>query len=333
MSIKGLTEVRRLPRVGKIHLGLKRVSPRTGNEYPVATPFFVYPPEVERVYGKEAKKLDVIIPVEDDEQWCSQYYRQYSNARGLVCKGDGVTCRRMIDKDTGDKADRTTKTVKWEEGLVCEGRECPDYQSGACQESMNLQVLLPRVPGLGTWQIDTGSINSIRNINDTANLIRAVTGQISYIPLTLSLEPTEVVNPDDGKKKVVYCMHLRTDKGLLELTQAANLPREQLFITMPSDDEAPRDKLISSGNGDNKEEFAAVVADDIDTLFPDDKIPDATTLAAAREEIVRLVKANVPKMQTNLEVRDWLVAQGFVLADLQARPDLALAGLRKGRGW
>lgn len=272
--IKGLTEQRRLPRIGKIHLGVKKVSQRTHKEYPVATPFFVCPPEVQKVYGAEPKKLDIIIPVEDDELWCPQYYRQYSNARGLVCKGDGCTCRRMIDTGTGAIANRETQTVKWEEGLKCDGRDCPDYQRGACSETMNLQVFLPKVPGLGVWQIDTGSINSIRNINSCGDAVRAACGRVSWIPLTLTLEPTEVINPDDGKKKTVYCMWIRHESGLAELLQAADKPRAQVLISMPADDEAPSDRqLLGPGNHDNKEEMEGVVEDDIEQLYGDEPPP------------------------------------------------------------
>ena len=116
---------------------------------------------MQAVYGDKPKRLDVIIPVEDDEVWANQYYRQYSRTRGgLVCKGDGETCRRMIDTDTGAIAGRDTKAVIWQEGLECKGRDCPDYKGKACQEVMNLQFMLPKVPGLGVWQIDTGSIHS-----------------------------------------------------------------------------------------------------------------------------------------------------------------------------
>jgi len=146
MPIKGLTEQRRLPRLGKIRLGYKKKN-KNGVEYPVATDYFVCPPEVKDLYGEKPKRLDVIIPVEDDELWASQYYRQYSRSRGLICKGDGETCRRMIDTNTGAIADRNTKTVIWEEGLACAGRDCPDYQGKACQEVMNLQFLLPKIPG------------------------------------------------------------------------------------------------------------------------------------------------------------------------------------------
>ena len=255
--IRGLTENRRLIRQGKIHLGLKvqKVDPKTKEPvyndrgepimYPRATDYFVCPDEVRAIYGKEPKRLDIIIPVEDDEMWCSQYYRAYSRTRGLICRGDGQTCRRMIDRHTGAMADRDTKEVAWEE-MTCEGRACADYQAKRCQEVMNLQFLLPRVPGLGVWQIDTGSINSIRNINDNASMLRAVCERVSWIPLTLTLEPKEVVNPDDGKKKVVRCLNIRHERGLLEILEASGKPRVALLIPSPAEDQEPLDELAET---------------------------------------------------------------------------------------
>ena len=240
--IKGLSENRRLIRIGKIHLGIK-VKNKNGVEYPKATDYFVCPPEVQEVYGEQPDRLDIIIPVEDEEMWCNQYYRQYSRTRGLVCKGDGETCRRMIDRQTGAIANRDSKEVVWKEDLPCHGRDCPDYQAKKCQEVMNLQFLLPRVPGLGIWQIDTGSINSIRNINDNAVMLRSVCDRVSWIPLTLTLEPKEVVNPDDGKKKVVRCLNLRHNKGLLELLDASAKPRATLLIPAPLEDQEPLDEI------------------------------------------------------------------------------------------
>ena len=266
--IKGLSEQKRLPRLGKIRLGIKKVSPRTKGEYPSATDFFVCPSEVQAVYGEKPKRLDVIIPLEDEEIWASQYYRQYSKSRGLVCKGDGETCRRMVDTKTGDVAGRETKEVTWREGCVCRGHECPDYKAKACQEVMNLQFLLPKVPGLGIWQIDTGSINSIRNINNCATMIRAMCTRVSWIPLALILEPTEVVNPDDGKKKTVYCMHLRYERSAESLLTDSEKPRLQLLLSAPTDDEAPEDRHFSVSTTEKKEEVLSKAEDDIAELWP-----------------------------------------------------------------
>jgi len=269
MPIKGLSEQKRLPRLGKIRLGIKKISPRTKREYPSATDYFVCPPEVQAIYGEQPKRLDVIIPLEDEEVWASQYYRQYSRSRGLVCKGDGETCRRMVDTETGDVAGRDTKEVTWSEGGTCEGMNCPDYKSKACQEVMNLQFLLPKVPGLGVWQIDTGSINSIRNINNCATMIRAMCGRVSWIPLLLTLEPTEVVNPDDGKKKTVYCMSLRYERSAESLLTDSEKPRLQLLLSAPADDEAPEDRHFSTSTPEKKEEVIAKAEDDVHDLWPE----------------------------------------------------------------
>ncbi len=271
--IKGISEQRRLPRIGKIHLGIKKKSPRTGGEYPVATDYFVCPPEVQSIYGDKPKRLDVIIPLEDEEVWASQYYRQYSRSRGLVCKGDGVTSRRMLDANTGAVAGRDTIEVTWREGCECKGAECADYKGNACQEVMNLQFMLPKVPGLGIWQIDTGSIHSIRNINDCATMIRAMCGRVSWIPLTLTLEPTEVVNPDDGKKKTVYCMHLRYDRSAESLLIDSEKPRLQVLLGAPADDEAPDDRKITDATPEKREEAHAQARDDIEELFPSTSRP------------------------------------------------------------
>lgn len=237
--IAGLTEKRRLPRLGKIHLGIKVVKDG-GVEYPRAVDYFVCPPEVQKVFGEKPKELRILIPLEDEERWASQYYRCYSRTRGLICKGDGERAMRMIDIKTGTMADKDSKEVAMKE-IPCQGRDCPDYGK-QCKEIMNLQFLLPEVPGLGIWQIDTGSINSIRNINSAAELIKRIYGRIAMIPLLLTLE-TQAVQDPEGKKRDVYVLNLRTNQTLLELMQTAStkkLTTGEAELELPiSDDEVP----------------------------------------------------------------------------------------------
>lgn len=311
MPIKGLSEQKRLPRLGKIRLGVKVTKNKQGKEcapYPRATDYFVCPDEVMKVYGKEPQKLDIIIPVEDEEMWANQYYRQYSRTRGLVCKGDGVTCRRMVDIGTGDKATRETTQIVWKEGLPCEGRACPDYQAKKCQEVMNLQFMLPKVPGLGIWQIDTGSINSIRNINNMAAMIRATCDRISWIPLVLILEPTEVTNPDDGKKKTVRCLNLRHEGTLGELLAASGKAKRELLISTPAEDEAPMDEAIETALITRPEPDIKQAEKDTEELWPKDAeaaqptavtepIPSQTEPGEPPKEIIDMdwLKENLPK--------------------------------------
>jgi Recombination directionality factor-like len=81
---------KRLPRLGKIRLGIKIKSGAV--EYPRETNYFVCPPEIQAVYGGEPKILPVMIPVEDEGLFLRQYYALYGSNQRLKCHGDGRTC-------------------------------------------------------------------------------------------------------------------------------------------------------------------------------------------------------------------------------------------------
>ena len=253
MPIKGLTRVRRLPRLGKIKMGIK-VKSALGVEHPQKTDHFVVPTEVADVYGDKPKALDIIIPVEDEAKWAPQYYKLYLKNQGLVCRGDGCNASRLVDTATGDRARHTTteaKRIDW----LCEGRKCPDYQAkDGCKEVMSLQFMLYKVPGMGIWQIDTSSINSIININSYAEYIRAMFGKISWIPLQLTIEPKTVQNPENGKRQTVYVLNLRNNMTLLEMVESTRKFQAQLptssFLVLPPADDAPLDTEELAKDGD-----------------------------------------------------------------------------------
>jgi hypothetical protein len=203
-----------LPRLGKIHLGEKKKNAQ-GVEYPTAVDYFVCPPEVSEIFGDKPKSLRIMFPTDDTEQFASQFYRAYSSTRGLICKGNGETAEMLVDSKTKKIADHTAQTTELIE-CECLGRDCPYYDK-KCKEIMMLQFLIPEAPGLGVYQLDTSSINSIININSAVNLIQRALGRIAMVPLTLTLEPLEVQH--DGKKKTVHVINLKTGVRLSDLAQ------------------------------------------------------------------------------------------------------------------
>ena len=249
MPIIGLSETRRIPRIGKLHLGHRH--PEKG--YPVRDDHFVFndkisaeiKAEIFKLYGDKPTELDIIIPTEDDEYWCSQYYRQYSASQGLICKGDGKTCTAKIDTDTGTYPNQKTTKFIVHSGMTCTGKDCDYYKSNKCHEVMNLQFLMPKVPGLGIWQVDTGSINSIININSCAQLIRNLFKRVSMIPLKLTLEPKEVNNPESGKKQTVYVLNLRYSGTIMDCVEQAKQLQSQFGVLAlppaPDDETMPDD--------------------------------------------------------------------------------------------
>ncbi|GAH87206.1 unnamed protein product, partial [marine sediment metagenome] len=65
MPIKGVSDVRRMPRLGKVRLGIKVEPEEEGKKpYPRATDYFVVPDEIKELVGNTPKKLNIMFPTE-----------------------------------------------------------------------------------------------------------------------------------------------------------------------------------------------------------------------------------------------------------------------------
>lgn len=270
--IKGLSEVRRMPRIGKLHTGVKKTSEKSGKEYPVQVDYFVFPEGykdvLKKVFGTDKPKaLPIRIPSEDEERWANQYYRHYSKTRGLVCKGDGDIATRLVDLDTGEWVlSPEAKNIGMKDWR-CQGRDCPDYLNDKCKEVMMLQFIVDAdIPGMGIWQLDTSSVNAILNINSAAEFIRFVYGKVSMIPLTLSLEPTMVKGPDQKQREMpILFLRPREDSNismgkLLERAKMLMLPSGQEPVEneeVPEPDESYPEFIARDAQAPAGEEPAA----------------------------------------------------------------------------
>ena len=254
MPIQGVTTQRRLPRNGKIRLGIK-VANQNGTEYPKAVDYFVCPPEVQAVYGETPTVLDIVLPVDAEELIAPTYYKAYSSGRGLVCKGDGISANRLIDAKqqssepgtgvvTGPIAGLDAESTEMALGISCPGRDCSYYENKQCREVMNLQFLLPSVAGLGVWQLDTGSYHSIVNIYSSMELIRGIFGTVAMIPLKLSLEPMEV--SPNGLKRVVHVLQLSSTGTLAQIAEQRRQPIVPGLVPSPDEE---REDLLFPENG------------------------------------------------------------------------------------
>ncbi len=242
--IEGLSEIRWLPRLAKIRLGIK-VEEGRKNPYPRATDYFVVPDELKQYVGDKPKALNIMFPSDNPEDFAPQYLKCYTLSQGLVCKGDGRTCRRKVDVATGAIADHTTE--KWEyQEMACDPDTCLEligdedhHIRPQCRQVMNLMFLLPDCPGLGVYQLDTSSFYSIVHINSGLDLIRRGVGRLAGVPLSLTLEPQEVT-PPGIKKKTIHTLYLRSNLKLADLRRLA-LPAPQASIAKPEEEEAPDD--------------------------------------------------------------------------------------------
>jgi len=281
MPIKGVSDVRRMPRLGKIRLGIK-VEPEGKNPYPRATDYFVVPEEIKEYVGNMPKKLNIMFPTEKADEFAQQWLRCYSFTQGLICKGDGSTAIRKIDVETGDIARHTTQEWVFKQ-WGCDPDTCEQNLEKQCRRVMNLLFFMPEVPGFGVWQLDTTSFYSIVNINSCVDLIRRICGRISFVPLDLSLEPLEVT-PPGIKKKTVHILAIRSDVKLADIQKLGRVPPERIMLPELEEEEAPADlypeqKLIEAEPGAGKERAPAApkeekAPDDI----TEDEVPDMNAI-------------------------------------------------------
>lgn len=185
-KVVGISERRRLPRLGKIRLGVKAVNPKTGNEYPKEVDYFVVPPEVAKVYGEKPKELDVMFPVNNIDIVFPQALKWYGDQKGLKCIGNGQIAYRL-DEQSGEMIER----------------ECPcEILNNGCALRAHLLVILPRVSMGGVYQIDCGSINSVIDINSGLEYVEGLIGRFAMVPLKLKRVPKEI--PYEGQKRIHY---------------------------------------------------------------------------------------------------------------------------------
>lgn len=243
--IKGVSEVRHLPRLGKIKLGIKVEKPGK-HPYPSPTDYFVVPDHIKGYVGDKPKTLNIMLPTNNPEDFAPQYLKCYTMTQGLVCRGDGIQCRRKVDVDTGDAASSTTEEWEYKE-MTCDPESCPEMVGDEeqhirphCRKVMNLMFVLPEVPGLGVWQLDTSSFFSIVNINSCLDVLRSARIPLMGTPLTLSLEPREVT-PPGIKKKTVQVLHLRSNLKLADLRRKALPAPPTTAVAKPEEEEPPED--------------------------------------------------------------------------------------------
>lgn len=215
-EIKGLSEEARLPRVGKIRLGLKVphatrkvMDPETHKQvpvtYPKEVPYFVVPEEVAEVYGPEPRELDILLPVNDRRIIFPQSYRMYGRA-GLKCSGNGEVA--TFTNDQFEYEDRTCP--------------CPFYDpeggsKSKCKRMGVLMAILPRVTMSGVYQITTSSVNSIIDVNSGLKYCLAMLGRFAWVPLQLRRVETKTLHK--GQPGLHYTLSLVPDIKYTDLAQ------------------------------------------------------------------------------------------------------------------
>jgi hypothetical protein len=299
MPIEGLTnEPIRVGRAGKIRLGEKRKSER-GTEYPAKLDYFLFDPVDEslvpmcqKLYGEKPRKLNIVFISDDPEEVFPQYYKCYS-ASGLLCKGTGVRAVRLIQKTVKDAKGKDVIESEMQEMDCPTPDEC-DFAiargSGGkpgCKRVASLQFMLPDWPTLEVWQINSGGIHTIRNINSTLEMLRRMRGTIMGIPLELHLVQEEGKDPA-GKAVKIYALKIVIPHSLIEMRHVPSMLGYAGPISVPKpSDEMPDDLYPQSQINPGAARMPAPTSIDAlaDSLTPEETAPIPDTPPDADGEI------------------------------------------------
>lgn len=183
VSIVGLSDERRIPRLGRIRLGHVNFNTDSDKSRPEEDAFFHVPQEVAAVYGTTPTELDILFPVNDRSVVFPQAYEYYGSSRRLLCSGDG------------------RQAMRWDsQKLTMQPTECPCNLLGeGCKQRGHLLVMLPRVRQTGVYQIDTSSLMSIININSFLHMLapeddpdNGLLGYFAMVPMKLRRVPRDI---------------------------------------------------------------------------------------------------------------------------------------------
>lgn len=244
MTIKGLSDKRRISRGGKLRLG-SMATAANGKEYPQKSDHFIadfenkeLEKEFYRIYGDKPTRVDICFPHADREANFTNFYKCYG-ATGLKCKGDGETAHRRDDRGELVEVD-------------CPGPDnCAFGQQHQCKALGTLQFFIKGLPTLQIFQIDTGGYNSILNMNTQMELLQMARGgslSAVWVPLVLREKSVEVFNAKSGKmtKSTIYMIDLEINCSIDEVMQLPTAFKPS--AALPAPDET-RDPLLYPVNG------------------------------------------------------------------------------------
>lgn len=242
-GIRGLSEERRTPRIGKVRLGVRELNKkpcrshtRSGGElscdrctHPVMTDHFVFPNDaavrqLAAMFGDSCIELPVAFPSDDPADFARRNLEMWGPGT-LKCRGNGEIAQALVDVGAFEafreavQADpelvpplelwastsragveaRKDQPEPERRMIPCLGLgygdapACPKFEDGSCSPTMHVQVIVRGLPGLGTFQIDSGSVVNVQRLDDFLAYLGRYTGdRFAMVPLLLRLEPYEM---------------------------------------------------------------------------------------------------------------------------------------------
>jgi hypothetical protein len=251
----------------------------------------------------EATCLDAILPPGDP---LSQSYEMWSRGG----------CQRRCDGMTEQLSDSPCLCIaafgdSWYE------RE----KDEVCSAHTRLNVILPQMPDIGVWRMETGSFYAANEIAAHVDLIRNATNGAIAVPIRLRMEQRQRVASGKTKKFPVVAVELRGATAGQIMGGTANL--DALSALTPTQDRP----AIEAGDGRTEADWLALVdaattAEELRGIWHDAAEARfvSVKLRGAIEAKGQALAAQVPPSDNPDDVWQQIVArcpEGWTLADLE----------------
>jgi hypothetical protein len=180
----------KLPLLGRIKIGLKAISQKTGKEFPTSIDWFraagKYAEVFHQVYGPKPNRIQIVFFSNRVEDVCSERYEVRDDKGRLLAEGDGETWRCW-------------STNKKEYVFGQTSLEEVEKRYGKPKASLTLSFILPKIPSVfGLWQFRTlGAKSSIPAIRDTFDQVLEMAGTVQNIPFDLGIEKVKSNKPGE----------------------------------------------------------------------------------------------------------------------------------------
>ncbi|OLT27774.1 hypothetical protein BJF83_17475 [Nocardiopsis sp. CNR-923] len=141
----------------------------------------------------DAPAIDAILPPGDP---LAQYYEAWSRSG----------CARRCDGETELLSDSSCLCVQdWGQ----DWHKVAGPRDGACQMTTRLGVILPDMPDMGAWRVETHSYYSASEIAAAVDLLKGQLGTAAMVPVRLRIEPRTRVSGGKTKQFPVVTLGLR----------------------------------------------------------------------------------------------------------------------------
>jgi hypothetical protein len=207
MPIEHIRARMRPSRLGKIRLGVKKITIKDGKqvEYPAEVSYFVLPPELVERFPKQPTSLEVMLPSDDPDIILEANFLRYQG-KLLTLRCDG---KRFLElpRDGGEIVGACRRPLPEPGQTIIADCPCEAVPIG------KLRVMLLKGP-VGYYEIPIGGFQRIADLQVELQTALQVFGRLRGIVFRLTREPAEtMVRKDTGQRlpRTGYPVHLRSD--------------------------------------------------------------------------------------------------------------------------